>query len=142
MRINAFRLGFIFGMIAFGITLAIIIGQRLSSEAMAVLLGVVTGIVSSVPTSLLIVWIATRNIAERIEEVAHSVMPPAAPTPTPKEEPMPRMVLVQPSTVPIVNAYAPQQGWAQAAASPMSPPRRFTVIGGNDESTVRISEVE
>lgn len=136
------RAGFIFGMIAFGITLAIIIGQRLSSEAMAVLLGVVTGIVSSVPTSLLIVWIATRNIAKRIDELSHAVTPPAAPAPSPKEEPLPRMVLVQPSTVPIVNAYAPQQAWAQAAASSMNPPRRFTVIGGNDESSVRISEVE
>jgi len=136
------RAGFIFGMIAFGITLAIIIGQRLSSEAMAVLLGVVTGIVSSVPTSLLIVWIATRNIAKRIDELAHMVTPPAAPAPTPKEEPMPRMVLVQPSTVPIVNAYAPQHAWAQAAASPVNLPRRFTVICGNDESSVRISEVE
>ena len=142
MKMNAIRLGFIFGMIAFGVTLAIIIGQRLSSEAMAVLLGVVTGIVSSIPTSLLIVWIATRNIAKRIDEVVHAVIPPTAPAPTPKEEPLPRMVLVQPSTVPIVNAYAPQHGWAQAAASPLSPPRRFTVIGGNDESTVRISEVE
>jgi hypothetical protein len=108
------------------------------------LLGVVTGIVSSVPTSLLIVWIATRNINQRLDEVAHAVTPPAAPapTPTPKEEPMPRLILMQPSTAPIVNAYSPQQGWAQAAASPMSPPRRFTVIGGNEESSVRINEVE
>jgi len=135
------RAGFIFGMITFGITLAIIIGQRLSSEAMAVLLGVVTGIVSSVPTSLLIVWIATRNIAKRIDEVAQMVTPPAAPAPSPKEEPMPRVILMQ-QPAPVMNAYAPQQGWAQAAASPMSPPRRFTVIGGNEESTVRISEVE
>jgi len=142
MKMNFFRFGFILGMIAFGVTLAIIIGQRLSSEAMAVLLGVVTGIVSSVPTSLLIVWIATRNIAERLDEVARSVTPPAAPAPAPKDEPMPRIVLMQPSTAPIVNAYAPQPGWAQAAASPLSPPRRFTVIGGNEESTVRINEVE
>lgn len=139
---HAVRAGFIFGMIAFGITLAIIIGQRLSSEAMAVLLGVVTGIVSSVPTSLLIVWIATRNIAKRIDEVAQMVTPPAAPTPSPKEEPMPRVILMQQPAAPMVNAYAPQQGWAQAAASPMSPPRRFTVIGGTDESTVRINEVD
>ena len=139
---HAVRAGFIFGMIAFGITLAIIIGQRLSSEAMAVLLGVVTGIVSSVPTSLLIVWIATRNISKRIDEVAQAMTPPAAPAPTPKEDQMPRVILMQQPAAPAMNAYVPQQGWAQAAASPMSPPRRFTVIGGNEESSVRINEVE
>ena len=142
MKMNAFRLGFVFGMVAFGVTLAIIIGQRLSSEAMAVLLGVVTGIVSSIPTSLLIVWIATRNISKRIDEVTQSVARTAAPAPAPKEEPLPRVILMQQPVAPTVNAYPPQSGWAPLAASPMNPPRHFTVIGGNEESSVRISEVE
>ena len=46
---------------AFGITLAIVIGQRLSSEAMAVLLGVVVGVAASMPALLVAMWFFTRK---------------------------------------------------------------------------------
>ena len=46
--------------VAGGITLAIVVGQRMSTDAMAVVIGVVFGVAASIPTSLLIVA-ATRG---------------------------------------------------------------------------------
>jgi hypothetical protein len=54
--------------IAFAITLAIIIGKRMSSDAMAVVIGVACGVLASIPTSLLIVAVSGRR-GER--EVQH-----------------------------------------------------------------------
>jgi hypothetical protein len=41
-------------MLGFGIALALIIGQRMSTDAMAVVIGVAVGVASSVPTSILL----------------------------------------------------------------------------------------
>ncbi len=46
--------------VAGGVTLAVVIGQRMSTDAMAVVIGVVFGVAASIPTSLLIVA-ATRG---------------------------------------------------------------------------------
>ena len=40
--------------IAFAVTLAVIIGKRMSTDAMAVVIGVACGVMASIPTSLLI----------------------------------------------------------------------------------------
>jgi hypothetical protein len=47
-------LGIIF--IIFAITLAIVIGTRISADAMALLIGIVCGVLASVPTSMILVW--------------------------------------------------------------------------------------
>ena len=46
--------------VAGGVTLAVVIGQRMSTDAMAVVIGVVFGVAASIPTSLLVVA-ATRG---------------------------------------------------------------------------------
>jgi hypothetical protein len=46
--------------IAFAVTLALVIGNRLSDEALAVLAGAVCGVGAAIPTSLLIVAITQR----------------------------------------------------------------------------------
>jgi hypothetical protein len=46
---------------AFGLALAVIIGQRLSDQAMAVLAGAVCGVAASIPPSLLIIWVTRRK---------------------------------------------------------------------------------
>ena len=48
-------------MLAFGVTLALIIGQRMSTDAMAVVIGVAVGVAASVPTSLLLVALLRRE---------------------------------------------------------------------------------
>ncbi len=46
--------------VAFAVTLAAVIGLRLSAEAMAVIVGVVAGVAASIPGSLMVTWLATR----------------------------------------------------------------------------------
>jgi len=48
-------------LIAFAVTLAVIIGQRMSTDAMAVVVGVACGVLASIPTSLLILAVSGRQ---------------------------------------------------------------------------------
>ena len=48
-------------MLGFGVTLALVIGQRMTTDAMAVVLGVAVGVAASVPTSLLLVALLRRR---------------------------------------------------------------------------------
>jgi len=52
-------------MLGFGVTLALVIGQRMTTDAMAVVLGVAVGVAASVPTSILLVALAQRGRAQR-----------------------------------------------------------------------------
>jgi hypothetical protein len=56
-------------LIAFAVTLAVIIGQRMSTDAMAVVIGVGCGVLASIPTSLLILAVSGRQGARREREV-------------------------------------------------------------------------
>ena len=56
-------------LIAFVVTLAVIIGQRMSTDAMAVVVGVACGVLASVPTSLLILAVSGRQGGRREREV-------------------------------------------------------------------------
>ena len=139
MKVMSFKMPLLLALLAFAITLAIVIGERMSSEAMAVLMGVVAGVAASIPTSLIVVWIAAKVMLKPNES-------------TPVEPP--RVVVMQQPTPQPAPAYgypAPQQypGWGggpaypAVAAPPM--PRKFTVIGGVgdlDESVLQSLEVE
>ncbi|GAF73842.1 unnamed protein product, partial [marine sediment metagenome] len=48
-------------LLAFAVTLAVIIGQRMSTDAMAVVVGVACGVLASIPTSLLILAVSGRR---------------------------------------------------------------------------------
>jgi hypothetical protein len=123
----------LFGMV-FSVTLALIVGQRLSAEAMAVVIGVIAGVAASIPTSLIVVWFMGRNTMTR-------PIIDAAPAPARPAEPAePRIVVMpapqpQPAAYPGMAGYGPQSyaGYAQAAAyaAPALPARRFTVIGSD-----------
>jgi len=63
-------------MLAFGVTLAAIVGQRMSTDAMAVVIGVAVGVAASVPTSLLLVALLRRERAGGWR--SESPAPPAA----------------------------------------------------------------
>ena len=56
-------------LIAFAVTLAVIIGQRMSTDAMAVVIGVGCGVLASIPTSLLILAVSGRQGGCREREV-------------------------------------------------------------------------
>jgi hypothetical protein len=50
-------------LLVFAVTLAAIIGERMSTDAMAVVVGVAVGVAASVPTSLLLVALLRRDRA-------------------------------------------------------------------------------
>lgn len=116
--------------LVFAVTLAIVIGQRLSAEAMSVMVGVVAGVAASIPTSLIVVWFATRTLA-----VTRSA-PPAAP---PSSEP--RVVVVPQAMAPgfqnfpgySAPAYGAPANIAVQIPGPQAfAPRQFNVIGGSE----------
>ena len=128
-----FKLIALLGVLAFSITLAVIIGERLSTEAMAVLMGVVAGVAASIPTSLIVVWIAMQTM----------VKPQYAPrsdshgSPSSSQTESPRIVVVQqPMPNPAQAAAYAQPNWNPVlypGAPAPRPPRKFTVIGGAAE---------
>jgi hypothetical protein len=127
-----FRYLLLIFVVVFGATLAVIVGETLSAEAMAVMVGVVAGVAASIPASLLILWVALRTAELRAAPVVPSPMMYAA---APAE---PRIVVVtQPAPRP-----AASQGYEGSPAYPFEQPaellpaparparRRFVVVDG------------
>jgi len=104
-------------MVAFAVTLAVVIGQRLSDQAVAVLTGAVCGVGASIPTSLLIVWVT------RQREKQQPVQPAS---------PYPPVVVVQPPAQ--LGASTNQGGYLPPYAPPAR--REFTVVGGEVEEVI------
>ena len=124
--------------LAFSVALAWVVGQRLSGEAMAVVIGVMAGVVASIPTSLIVVWFASRSPVRRTPMDV-----PARPAPEPRIMLMPAPQSPRPAqaapAMMHLAAYGAQSyaGYAQGAAQPgqyapepVLVARHFTVIGG------------
>jgi len=112
-------------MLAFGVTLAAIVGQRMSADAMAVVIGVAVGVAASVPTSLLLVALLRR---ERVG--AWRPEPPAAPA---AQLPAPNVIVLNPADLLGARREAPYV--------PLPPPelsmadggmRRLRIVGDDD----------
>lgn len=103
------RRTFLIALTVFAVTLAIVIGKRLSGEALAMLLGVVMGVSASLPGSFLLFQIASR---------AHTSTPATPATSSPR--------------VLVVQTPAPSSR-VEAATHPtpvtLPSPRQFVVIG-------------
>jgi len=115
--------------IAAAVALAVIIGQRMSTDAMAVVIGVVVGVAASIPTSLLVVA-ATRG---RRDERSAPHVPAYAPPPPPQ-------IVVVGAGAP--TGQAPWATYAQAGPPALMPPaslelgpvrRRYRVVGESDQ---------
>lgn len=102
-------------LVAFAVTLAVIIGNRMSTDAMAVVIGIVCGVGASIPTSLLIMTVTSRR--ETKEERARPGFPP--------------VVIVNPG-----NQGGQVSNYHQPPSLPPAPgqtgPRQFRVIGQED----------
>lgn len=104
--------------LTFAVTLAVIIGNRLSDEALAVLAGAVCGVGAAIPTSLLIIAIMRRR--DRPSEEWNEPRQPH-----PQQGYYPPVIVVTPS-----NAQ-PQHGWNGYPPSLTTPiQREFTIVGG------------
>lgn len=114
--------------LAFAITLAVMIGKRLSAEAMAVVVGIVCGMLASVPASLLLLLVLGRegHGREGRREPENRAYPP--------------VVIVQGGT-PQALPPGMQPGYWPMSAPGMQGERTFQVVGGDDllegEWTVR-----
>jgi hypothetical protein len=108
------------GLIVF-VGLSSVVIQRLSAEAMAVFVGVIAGVVASVPTSLIVVWFALRTATVRTETMNRTMAEARAAEP--------RIVVVSPSVMPAPPGYGPLTPMALPPYAQPAP-RRFTVIGG------------
>ena len=102
-------------LIAFVVTLAVVVGNRMSTDAMAVVIGIVCGVGASIPTSLLIMAVTSRR--EIKEERGQASFPP--------------VVIVNPGNQggQAPNYYQPP---ALPPALSQGAPRQFRVIGQED----------
>jgi hypothetical protein len=105
--------------VAFAVSLAVIIGQRLSEQAVSVLSGAVCGVGASIPTSLLIVWVMHR----RQDQEQRSTQQPAPGA-------YPPVVVVQ-SPPQAGGSPSHQYGYLPPSVQPAR--REFTVVGGEME---------
>ena len=111
---------------AFAVTLAIVIANRLSNEAMAVIVGAVCGISATIPISLGFAIAASRNWGQREASGPYGAYEqPRAPQP-------PVIVIAPPQQQP--SPYGPYAaGQAPLYLSPSAPPpgapRDFKIIG-------------
>jgi hypothetical protein len=110
--------------LVFAVTLAIIVGKQMTTEAMAVVIGVVCGVLAGIPTSVLLLVALNRRDSLRSREQAARQAPANYPP----------VVVIQ------GGAQQPQlpamQGgyWPAPNAAPLVS-RQFHVVGG-DELTV------
>ncbi len=99
---------------AFAVTLALVIGNRLSDEALAVLAGAVCGVGAAIPTSLLIVAVSRRRDEQRVQP------------PVPSQGVYPPVIVVTPP-----GAQQRPHDWNMLPPSFTAPvQRQFTVVGG------------
>jgi hypothetical protein len=115
-------------MLGFGMALALVIGRRMSTDAMAVVIGVAVGVASSVPTSLLLVALLRRERA-------------MTPLPGSAERAAPALGMQAPPSVVVLNA-SDLMGARQGAPQIPMPPvglvqdgglRRLRVVGEDEE---------
>ena len=108
--------------LAFAVTLAIIVGRQMTTEAMAVVIGVVCGVLAGIPTSVLLLVALSRRDSLRSREEAAARQAPAG---------YPPVVVIQ------GGALQPQlpamQGgyWPAPNAAPLVS-RQFHVVGDDD----------
>ncbi len=121
-------------LLAFIVTLALIIGWRLPDETRVIAAGVLTGVAVSVPTSLLVSAVATRMVLAR-----YVAAQAAAAADAPEPEPQVVVVAAPPQAAPPQprpqpNRAAPVSGYEADSVNTYTTDvpgaRRFTIIGG------------
>ncbi len=103
-----------YSVIAFAVALAVVVGNRMSAEAMAVVIGVVCGVGASIPMSAIILAMSRRSRPQAEQEPGQRSGPP--------------VVVVAPS--PMAQPTAAWPAYPQSYPAPVAPaPREYRVIG-------------
>jgi hypothetical protein len=120
------RNGLILAGLAFAVALAIIIGNRLSDEAIAVVVGAICGISASIPVSLALVIAASKNWGrdEGPREIGYDY---GAHRYTP--QPPQILVVSPPPPAPSPYGFAPSPYYLPPGAPDIGAPREFKIIG-------------
>ncbi|MBI5304930.1 MAG: hypothetical protein HY868_22545 [Chloroflexi bacterium] len=109
--------------LVFAVTLAIIVGNRLSNEAMAVLVGALCGISATLPVSLALMVAINKNWGRgesRREEYESRPMQP------------PVYIIAPPQAAPWQSGFPMDQTFLPPNAPTLGAPREFKIVG--DES--------
>ena len=108
--------------LVFAVTLAIIVGKQMTTEAMAVVIGVVCGVAAGIPPSVLLLVALSRRDSARAREEAAARQAPAS---------YPPVVVIQ------GGGMQPQQPalnsgyWPAPNAAPLVS-RQFHLVGGDE----------
>jgi hypothetical protein len=108
--------------LAFAITLAIVVGQRLSDQAISILAGAVCGVGASIPTSLLIIWVSRKQQENNRQPDQTQMMP--------HQSMYPPVVVVQPNGA---QQFPQQRGSIPATLDRAPMDRRFTMVGDAED---------
>ena len=117
-QLVSLRQSVVWGAIAFGVTLAVIIGVRLDQAALAAVVGVACGVGASIPTGMLIVLLMRRRDLTSERRAARGYGREMVQSPP--------VVVVAPPAAPRLSQPATWQG-PSGASIPAQ--REFTVIG-------------
>ena len=118
------------GITLFLITLAVVIGVRMNTEAMAVVIGVIFGVAASIPTSLVIVAVMWRREQRAVSSRNGSLRRAG------QEALPPSVVIVNPGSAGPANPYRQPAYLPQPDLQWGHPPRQFRVVGEPDETSL------
>ena len=105
----------------FAIALAIVVGKKMSAEAMAVVVGIVCGVAAAIPTSILLLVVFTRRDRQQLDDMeARS-----------RQQVSPPVVVIQ-GGAPQALPPGPQAGYWPAAQPGPTVNREFHVVGGDE----------
>ena len=119
-----------FFVVVFAVTLAVMVGKRMSADAMAIVIGVICGVLASIPTSLLVVWATGRRGAasNAPDRTTQAALPPGYPP----------VVVINPGQPFAAHGYgrdslSAPDGYPYAnQLPPAAGPRTFKVVGDED----------
>lgn len=113
-------------LLAGAVALAIVIGQRMSTDAMAVTIGVVFGVAASIPTGLLIALAVSRTRA------SYDASPYPRRDEYPATPPPPTVYVINPNQLPAAPA-TQQLSAPQPFGFDIPVPRQWVVVGDETE---------
>jgi hypothetical protein len=105
----------------FAVALAVVVGKRMSAEAMAVVVGVVCGVAAGIPTSVLLLVVLTRRDRQRSEELEHQR----------RQHSYPPVVVIQGGSPHALPPGSQGGYWSAPQPGPASQ-RTFHVVGGDE----------
>jgi hypothetical protein len=107
--------------LVFAITLVVVVGKKMSAEAMAVVVGVVCGVAAAIPTSILLLVVFTRRDRQHQSEMESRS----------RQQASPPVVVIQ-GGAPQALPQGPQAGYWPSVHPGPAVNRDFHVVGGED----------